>query len=62
MLKTYWVEEYQALVHHLERAGHFLIVFSELDENLLGAFVRQLNQEGFGRFHVVCGDEEIGVV
>lgn len=45
--KTYWVEKYQALVHHLERAGHFLVVFAELEKDLLGALVRQLDQKGF---------------
>lgn len=29
--ETYWVEKDQALVHHLERASHFLIVFAELE-------------------------------
>ena len=50
---AYRVQQHEAFVHHLQRAGQALVVPLKLLQDFLAPLLSQLNQETFGRVHVM---------
>ena len=61
-LHKFRVQEYQALIHHLQTVGHLLVVVCELLEYFLGSLLWKLDQKTLRALHVVRCDEQMRVV